>query len=279
MEKRGKRGRKGAYHVLIDRLSWVLDQVRQKQPVVHAITNWVTAADVANALNMVGAKPILAFAQEEVEEVISKADALMLNLGTPTSERVEAMLSAGHRANTLGKRVILDPVGAGASMFRDAAIRRLLSELQVAVIRGNRAEIGRLAGMGGELRGVDAFKDPENLHTAAEELSERTGAVIAMTGEQDLIVGGGQRVIVENGHPLLGRLTGTGCMLTAVIAAFAACEQNPMDATVAAVACFGLAGERAAEKTAGPGTFKGALLDSLFAITPGDFQRGVRIGG
>jgi hydroxyethylthiazole kinase len=263
----------------IDDLTNVLDRVRLRQPVVHAISNTITASDVANALRAIGARPIMAFAVEEVGEIVSRADALMLNLGTPTPERVMAMVLAGRQANTLGKPVIFDPVGVTASRFRLDSARHILSELSLTVIKGNRAEIGSLAGMDGELRGLDAVAGPADLNAAAEALSRQTGAVVAVSGEQDLVVGGDRAVVVENGHPLMGRVTGTGCMLAAAIAAFAAVEPDGMIATVAAVAYFGLAGERAGNQAKGPGTFKTALFDSLDILTAEQMRLGAIIKG
>jgi hydroxyethylthiazole kinase len=261
----------------IGRLTSVLEQVRLQQPVVHAITNTVTAGDVADVLRAIGARPIMAVAVEEVEEILSRADALVLNLGTPTPERVKAMVLAGHQANSLGKPVIFDPVGVTASRFRFDSAQRILTELRLAVIKGNRAEIGRLAGMEGELRGLDAIAGPTDLLAAASSLSLQRGAVIAVSGEQDLIVGDGQVLMVANGHPLMGRITGTGCMLAAAIAAFTAVEPDAMVATVAAVACFGLAGERAGHQGVGPGGFKSALIDSIHALTAEQMRTEARI--
>ena len=261
----------------IDHLTNMIEQVRLRQPVVHAINNTITASDVANVLRAIGARPIMAFAVEEVAEIVSRADALVLNLGTPTPERVTAMILAGRQANALGKPVIFDPVGTTASRFRLDSARRILSELRLAGIKGNRAEMGSLAGMDGELRGLDAVTGPTDLLAAAKTLSRQTGAVVAVSGEQDLVVSGDRAVAVENGHPLMGRVTGTGCMLTAVIAAFAAVEADAMIATVAAVAYFGLAGEHAGREAKGPGTFKTALLDSLYALTPEEMRVGMKI--
>ncbi len=261
----------------IDRLTSVLEQVRLKQPVVHAITNTVTAGDVADVLRAMGARPIMAVAVEEVEEIVSRADALVLNLGTPTPERVKAMVLAGHRANSLGKLVVFDPVGVTASRFRFESAQRLLAELRLTVIKGNCAEIGRLAGMEGELRGLDAIAGPTDLLAAANALSLHRGAVVAVSGERDLIVGNGQAFAVTNGHSLMGRVTGTGCMLAAAIAACTAVEPDAMVATVAAVASFGLAGERAGHQGVGPGGFKSALLDSIHALTAEQMRTGARI--
>ncbi len=228
--------------VEIDLLARVLDGVRQKRPVVHTITNWVTAGDVANALHAIGARPVMAVALEEVEDIVSGADAVVLNLGTPDPSRVKAMLLAGRCANRLGRPVVLDPVGAGASRFRTESIRNILSELRMTLIRGNRAEIGALAQRGGELRGIDAAKGPDDLYGAAKMLSQETGATVVLSGPQDLVVRGERIIEVENGHPMMGLVTGTGCILSAIMGAFAAVETDPMVAAVGAAIFFGLAG-------------------------------------
>ncbi|OGP90157.1 MAG: hypothetical protein A2156_12430, partial [Deltaproteobacteria bacterium RBG_16_48_10] len=233
--------------------------------------------DVANALHAIGARPVMAIAIEEVEDIVSRADALVLNLGTPDPPRMKAMLLAGHYANRLGLPVIFDPVGAGASKFRIEAARNILSELRVTIIRGNKAEIGALTEMGGELRGIDAAIGPTDLHGAAKMLSQRTGTVVVLSGSQDLVVRNEKVVAIEKGHPMMGQVTGTGCMLSAIIGAFAAVEKDPMVAAAGAVAFFGLAGERAALEAKGPGTFKSALLDALFTLRPEDIEAGARI--
>ncbi len=255
----------------------VLTKVRKQKPVVHAITNWVTANEVAGSLHAIGARPIMAFAPEEVEEITSRTDALMLNLGTPCLARIEAMLLAGLQANKEGHPVLFDPVGVSASKFRIESCERILSVLRVTVIRGNQAEIGTLAGREGHLAGVDAVAGPADLYQAAEDLSRKTGAIVAASGPQDLIVSSGKKVIVENGHPMMSQVTGTGCMLTAVIGAFNAVESDPMVATVSAMAFFGLAGEQAALRANGPGTFKSAFLDALFSLTPDQMRKGMKI--
>ena len=261
----------------VDPLVQALIRLRQNQPVVHTITNWVTAGDVANALHAIGARPVMAIALEEVEDVVSRADALVLNLGTPDPSRVKALLLAGHRANSLGRPVVFDPVGVGASGFRTASARKILSELRIVIIRGNRAEIGALAGTGGELRGIDADQGPADLIGSARLLSKKTGAVVVLSGPEDLVIGNEKRVVVANGHPMMGRVTGTGCMLSAITGAFAAVEKDPMIAAVAAVAFFGLAGERAVLESQGPGTFNAALLDALFTLAPEDLKAGAKI--
>ena len=255
-----------------EEISALLDRVRTKRPVVHAITNWVTGGDVANALQALGARPVLAVSSEETAEITAQADALLLNLGTPDADRIEAMVCSGRRANELGKPVVFDPVGAGASRLREEACRRILAELRLTVVRGNRAEIGFLAGRGGQLRGIDAVGGPEDLEEAARILSRQTGAVIAASGEKDLLVSGDRSLTWVGGHPLMTRVTGTGCMLSAVIAAFAAVGADPYLAGSAGITCFTLAGRMAGERAAGPGTFKASLLDFLYTLTPDDLR-------
>jgi hydroxyethylthiazole kinase len=263
--------------IQIDSLVQTLIRLRQDQPVVHVINNWITAGDVAHALHAIGARPVMAIAPEEVEDIVSKADALVLNLGTPDPLRVKAMFLAAHCANSLGRPVIFDPVGVGASRFRTDAARNILSELRITVIRGNRAEIGTLAEMGGKLRGIDADQGPADLLGSAKFLSQKTGAVVVLSGPRDLVVGSEETVIVENGHPMMGRVTGTGCMLSAIFGAFTAVVKDPMMAAAAATTFFGLAGERAASLAKVPGTFKTALLDALFTLTPEDIKTGAKI--
>jgi hydroxyethylthiazole kinase len=262
--------------VKVDALAGILTELRRKQPVVHVITNWVTAGDVAAVLHSAGARPIMASASEEVTEIVSSSEALVLNLGTPDPLRVNAMLQAGRRANVLGLPVIVDPVGAGASRFRTKAVEGLLSELRITVIRGNSAEIGTLSGRAGKLRGIDSLSAPPDLLAAAGDLSQKTGAVVAVTGPQDLVMGAGKTIGIRNGHPIMSRVTGMGCMLSALIGAFAAVQHDPLLATVGAIGFFGLAGERAALRMEGPGTFKAAFFDAIYTLPPNELQEGIR---
>jgi hydroxyethylthiazole kinase len=258
-------------------LSRVLAKVRRRRPVVHAITNWVTAGEVADILQAMGARPILAYTKQEVEEVVSQADALVINLGTPDTNRVASMILAGRHANRLGKPVVFDPVGAGVSRFRNEAAQRIIKEVSFAALKGNQAEIGYLAGMGGTLRGIEAAQGPADLTEAAEILGRIIKGVVLVSGGEDLIVSKKQKAWVSNGHPLMGRTTGTGCMLAAVLGAFVAVEKDHFLAAVGAAAFFGLAGEKAAQLAKGPGTFKAALMDVAFALTPDELAAGVKI--
>ncbi len=244
----------------------LLSRVRERRPLVHHITNVVTVNDVANATLAIGAAPVMATAPEEVEEMVAAAGALALNIGTLTAQIVEVMLAAGRRANAAGIPVILDPVGAGATAFRTAQSLRLASEIRLACMRGNAGEIAALAGQGGGVRGVDATGRVEAVDRVAKAVAVRTGATVAATGPVDVLTDGVRVLRIENGDPLLSRITGSGCMATAVIAAFAAVEPEALAAAASGLLCFEIAAERAAEASHGPGTFRAALLDALAGL-------------
>jgi len=247
----------------------LLARVRERRPLVHCITNTVTQNDVANALLAIGAAPVMAHAVEEVEAMAEQADALVLNLGTPSLATVDAMMRAARSANGAGIPVILDPVGAGATPFRTAQIDRLLTAARVACVRGNAGEIAAVAGRPSEVRGVDAAAAPAGgAPDLAGGLARRLRCVIAETGPVDLITDGTRAVRLAHGHPLLARITGGGCMATACIGAFAAVEPDTLRAAVAGLACFELAAEQAGESAAGPGSFRVALFDALAALDP-----------
>jgi hydroxyethylthiazole kinase len=252
-------------------------RIRERHPLIHHITNFVVMNDTANATLALGATPVMAHAREEVVEMVGMAGALVLNSGTLTPEWVESMLAAGRRANELGVPVIYDPVGAGATMLRTETGLKFLEMLRLAVVRGNSGEIGALAGAGGVVRGVDSVKGVNNPVEVAKNFAQRQRTVVAITGKRD-IVSDGRRVLgIDNGHALLQTITGSGCMATTAIAAFCAVEPDYLVATAAALACYGLAAERAARRAKSPGSFRVALLDALFELTPAQIKSGVRI--
>ena len=243
----------------------LLATLREKHPLVHHITNYVTVNDCANITLCIGASPVMAEAKEEVEEMVSMAGALVLNIGTLRKEQVEAMLIAGRRANEHSIPVILDPVGAGATSMRTNAARRLLEELDVAVIKGNAGEIGVLAGSGGVVRGVDSGGISGDPMIAASRLANATGSVVVMSGATDIITDGTDAILVDSGHPLMGAVSGTGCMASSLVGSFAAVADDLMISSAAALVAFGIAGERAARNAIGPASFKIALLDAVAA--------------
>lgn len=241
-----------------------LAKIERDKPLVHQITNVVVTNDSANLTLGFGALPVMAYAPEEVAEMASLAQALVLNIGTLSAGEIEAMLIAGRAAGERGVPIVLDPVGAGATRFRTESALRLLADLPVTVLRGNRGEIGALLGTG-EVRGVEAVggEDPRQVATAA---AEHFGVTTAVTGPVDIVVGGSTVYEVANGHPLLARITGSGCMATAAIGIFQTAGDDPALQTALALASYGLAAERAAEGNPGPGTFRARLLDEVAAL-------------
>lgn len=254
----------------------VLDRVRHEQPLVHIITNLVTMNDVANATLAIGARPVMAHAAEEVEEITRAARALVLNLGTPSRERVEAMLRAGHAANVRDIPIVLDPVGVGASAFRRECVAHLCDVLRVAIVRGNAGEIGALAGLAGAQSGVDTARTDYDHAAIAKSLAAKYRAVIVVTGATDCVSDGRRVAAIENGHPLLKRITGAGDMLSAIIGASAAVERDALLAAASGLVWFGVAAERAAQVAHGVGSFRVALFDALSSLDAEVIQRGAK---
>jgi hydroxyethylthiazole kinase len=256
-------------------IAGLLARLRQTRPLVHHITNFVVMNDTANVTLHIGALPVMAHAREEVAEMVSSAGALVLNLGTPTPERIESMLIAGRKARELGLPVVLDPVGVGATTWRTESALRLLEELDIAVVRGNLGEVSVLAGLVGRVKGVESISGGAPIDVA-HRMARRWRLTTAITGERDIISDGRRTVGVDNGHELLMTVTGSGCMATTMIAAFAAVEPDPLLAATAGLVCFGLAAELAAPTVSGPGSFKVALFDALYALTPEQVQSGAK---
>jgi hydroxyethylthiazole kinase len=240
--------------------------VRERKPLVHQITNYVVMNETANATLALGALPVMAHAREEVAEMARLAGALVLNIGTLSPDWVDAMLVAGRAANDAGVPVVLDPVGAGATTYRTETVKRILAEVDVAVLRGNAGEVATLVGVEAEVRGVEsiaAADDAEIARAAASAL----GVVASVTGPVDHVSDGDRAAAVRNGDPLLATVTGTGCMSTAITGCFLAVA-DPFDAAVAALVAFGVAGEDAAREAKGPGSFHVGLYDALAALDP-----------
>jgi hydroxyethylthiazole kinase len=245
-----------------------LRTIRERKPLVHQITNYVVMNETANATLALGALPVMAHAPQEVEEMAAAAGALVLNIGTLSEPWIHGMRLAGSAANEAGVPVVLDPVGAGATQYRTATALRLLDELEIAVVRGNAAEVATLAGQKAEIRGVEsvgADAGPELAEAAARSL----GCVAAVTGPVDHVSDGRRHYAVANGHELLGRVTGTGCMATAMTGCWLAVRpEAPLEAAAEALVAFGVAAEDAAAQAKGPGTFHAALYDALAALDP-----------
>lgn len=265
-----------------------VETVRASVPLVHNITNYVTVNDCANALLACGGSPIMSDEPEDVVDITSICGALTLNIGTLNKSSIEAMFLAGARAAELGHPIVLDPVGAGASGLRTRTAAELLDKLPIAVIRGNMSEVKALAGGAATTRGVDVCPDDavtsENLAESAafaRDFAQQTGSVVAITGAIDIVAHGDEAYAVSNGSPVMGKITGAGCMLSCVCAAYAAVNQASMlDATVAAVASMGLAGETAEKRMGsrdGNGSFRTYLLDALYRMDGEALEAGAKI--
>ena len=255
--------------------------VREKKPLVHNITNYVVMNYTANALLACGASPVMAHAVEEVEEMVSLASALVINIGTLSAPWCEAMMKAGKKANELGIPVVLDPVGAGATAMRTRWAKKLIEELSIRVVRGNASEILALAPSRrkGRTKGVDSVHTVEQAAEAAVSLARTLRVTLAITGAVDLVTDGRRVLRVKNGHEMMASITGSGCTASAITGAFLAVTADPVDAAASALAYFGLAGELAAQLAGGPGTFQVALLDALYSLRQDHVRNGARIEG
>ena len=239
----------------------------------------------ANLLLAAGASPIMADAPEEAAEITARSQGLTLNLGTLQAGRIPVMLASGRQANRSGIPAVLDPVGAGASAFRTRTARQLLEEVRFAVIRGNLSEIQALAAGAGHPCGVDAGDriTPQTLDAALElarQLARRTGAVVAVTGETDLVTDGRAAFCIHNGHPMMRHVTGAGCQLSCLTAAFAAASPGQtLQAAAAAVCAMGLCGEIAYARLApqeGNAAYRDKILDAVYRLTPAQLEEGAR---
>lgn len=280
----------------------ILAKIRSEKPLIHHITNWVTIYDCAAVVRAAGALPVMAHAREEAGQMAGISSALVLNIGTLTSELVDAMVLAGETANCRGIPVVLDAVGAGATSFRTEKVKTLLGKVSISILKGNAGEIATVAGETAEVKGVESVSVGGNMLAAGKKLSKEQGLVVAITGRQDLVIdsgrgktgaghrtggtkkqatraaGAGQEAAgagkgktrvfrVNNGHEMMGRVVGTGCMAASLMGAFAAVEKDYAAAAASALSCFGIAGELAAKGARGPGTYKERLYDELCSLT------------
>jgi hydroxyethylthiazole kinase len=254
-----------------------LAALREKRPLVHNITNFVVMNYTANILLAAGASPVMAHAVEEVEEMVSMAGALVLNIGTPDPAWIESMIKAGKKANELGIPVIFDPVGSGATTFRTESSRKFIDEISIDVIRGNASEVLSLDSESSRTKGVDSIHSVDEASESALLLSKKLGVTLAITGKVDLVTDGERTLRISNGHHLMGRVTGTGCAATAITGSFLAVDNDPVTASSTALAYFGLAGEKAAEEADSPGSFMIASLDALYNIDGPQLEKGAKI--
>ena len=238
--------------------------IREKRPMIHHITNYVVMNVTANVTLAMGASPVMAHANEEVEEMVAFASAHVLNPGTLSPHWISAMLSSGKKAKRLGIPIILDPVGAGATTLRTETCLQILDEVKPSVIRGNQAEVMILGGKDAQIQGVDSMETGKAPVEAFKALAKQTGAVVCVTGAVDYVTNGETTYRIENGHPMMANVTGTGCSSSTAVAVYCAAGGATAQSCALGLAVFGACGELAAEESEGPGSFQVAILDALY---------------
>ena len=269
-------------------LKAALENVRATVPLVHCITNYVTVNDCANALLACGGSPIMSDEPADVADITTICGGLVLNIGTLNQQTIEGMRVAGARAAELGHPIVLDPVGAGASALRTLTASNLLDELPITVVRGNMSEVKALAGAASATRGVDVnphdVVTEENLAESvafARAFAREADAIAAITGAIDIVTDGDRAAAITNGTPLMGKITGAGCMLSCITGAYVTANQDdPYEATIAALANEGLAGQAAAARMTpqdGNSSFRTFLLDALTTMTGDKLEQGARV--
>ncbi len=264
----------------LPKIAQLLAEIKNKKPLVHHLTNYVTVNDCANIVLALGASPVMADDEGEVAQMVGLASALVLNIGTLNDRTIRSMLVAGKKANEKGIPVVLDPVGAGATNLRTETAARFLKVIQLAVLRGNMSEIKTLSGVGGATKGVDSTADSAGGREMAVEMARKYKCVVAITGAQDIITDGTRLALIDNGHPALSQVTGTGCMATSLVGCFCGATSDYYLAACGGIMAMGLAGEWAQgdmKLGRGIGTFRVNLMDAISQMTPEDFIKGGKI--
>ena len=250
-----------------------LEAVREKKPVVHHLTNWVTIYDCAQVVKSFGASPVMAHAAEEAADMAAIADALVLNIGTLTSDVIESMKIAATSANAKGIPVVLDVCGAGATPFRNRKSFELLDAVRIDVIKGNSSEVARIAGRDVHTRGVDATDVRADLGEIASFLAKERKCTVVITGKEDIVADSRAMYTVKNGHEMMTHVVGTGCMAASVIGTFAGASPEDIAAAAAAgLSCYEIAAELAMMVSGGPATFKEHLFDCIFRLDRRDIE-------
>jgi hydroxyethylthiazole kinase len=254
-----------------------LHRLRTESPLVLNITNYVVMNNTANAMLAIGASPVMAHAQEEVEDLVAIASSLVLNIGTLSAPWVDAMFKAGRAANARGIPIILDPVGCGASGYRTHTARSLVEELRPTIVRGNASEIRSLLHATSGTRGVDSHVKPEAVAAEARELAVASSCIVSVSGPVDYITDGRSTIRIANGNPIMTRVTGMGCTATALTGAFAGAGLPALEAAAVAMAVMGVTGDIATERSAGPGSFQVQFLDALSHLSEPDLAARLKL--
>lgn len=252
--------------------------IKKSAPLVHNITNFVVMNNTANALLALGASPVMAHAEEEVEDMAAISGALVINIGTLNKDWISSMIKAMETAKKLGKPIILDPVGAGATAYRTETARMMVNKFSPSIIRGNGSEIMALCLDNISTKGVDSSDSSDSALKMAQTLSESTGSTVCISGETDYIVSDKAKYSIANGHAMMPKVTGLGCTATALCGAFAAVNADYAAAAAHAMAVMGIAGEIAAEKSFGSGSLQTNFIDALYNLTEKDISDRFRQG-
>jgi hydroxyethylthiazole kinase len=244
-----------------------LEKARITSPIIHHITNYVTVSDCANITKCFGGSPVMADAKEEVADMVQIAGALVLNIGTLNQTQIESMKLAGTAANKKGIPIVLDVCGAGATKYRNEMCKELLSAFKVSVIKGNLSEIATIAGLSVQTKGVDSGDVNADKYELAKTLANTMKVVVVITGAEDVVSDGKDTYSIKNGIPVMGKIVGTGCMATSVMAIFCVIEKNYAMACASALVCYEIAAENAEKTSDGPGTFVGNFFDKILMLS------------
>jgi len=261
---------------IIGEAAELLIRIKEYRPLIHHITNYVTMNDCANAVLAIGGSPIMAKDPSEAEEVAAMSKALVLNMGTPDNNNFRSMLLAGKKAKEMNIPVIFDPVGAGTTSFRREICCKLLSDIKPDVIRGNISEIMYLAGKDRCSCGVDSNWDIDNAAGIVQGLAKDLNCIVAATGRKDLVSDGSTTYIINNGHEMLSKITGAGCMASSLVGTFCSMTEDYLTGAVAGVMVMGISGQLANEclmPNEGIGMFKVRLFDSMYNLNKDIFMR------
>ena len=254
-----------------------LTAIREKAPVIHNITNYVVMNSTANALLALGASPVMAHAEEEMEEMVGIASALVINIGTLSPVWVRAMFRAAEAARRRRIPIVLDPVGAGATSYRTRTARELIRAFPPEIIRGNASEIMALLDADAKTKGVDSTASSDAAVEIGRKLHTQCGAAVCISGETDYTIGRAGVIRSKNGHIMMTRVTGLGCTATALCGAFAAVTSDPAVAAAEAMAVMGIAGEIGVARSSGPGSLQLHFLDALFNLSADEIERYLKI--
>lgn len=262
---------------MIEKICEALTLLRSKKPLVHHITNYVTVNDCANICLAIGGSPIMADAIEEVADIVAISSSLVINMGTLNERTVKSMLAAGIKANECGVPVIFDPVGAGASPFRNKTALTLLDKINFSIIRGNLSEIRFLADNHIGTNGVDvsAADLNEDATDIVKRCATKLGCVVISTGKTDVISDGNRTILIQNGHEMLSNVTGTGCMCTTLVGAFCGDNSDMLTAAASGILCMGIAGELAFVRSEeqGVGSFRTSIIDEISKLNEQTLKR------